>query len=200
LYATTISGNQAKFAAGIYVQGDLTIRNSTISGNRASSMFGGIVAGGFLGTGVFTLDNSTVAFNSHGSNAPGAGIQVRNGAVVNSSIIANNTSFLDGNAYDLDVYFGTITGGYNLIGTANAPLPPGTLSGNPHLGLLADNGGPTFTHALKSASPAIDNGINLHGLAFDQRQAGHPRVIGTSADIGAFELNTNDVIFSDGFD
>jgi len=195
LYATTISGNQSKFDAGIRVGGNATISNSTISGNRASIAYGGIVAYGLL-----TLDNSTVAFNSHNSNGPGAGIQVRYGAVVNSSIVANNTSTLNGNDYDLDVYFGPITGSNNLINTANATLPPGTLSGNPRLVPLADNGGPTFTHALKSRSPAINNGFNLHGFAFDQRQAGHPRVIGTGADIGAFELNTSDVIFFDDFD
>ena len=195
LYATTISGNQAKFAAGIIAGGSLTISNSTISGNRANALYGGIFAGGSL-----TLDNSTVAFNNHGSNAPGAGIHVNSGAVVNSSIVANNTSFLNGSEYDLDADFGPITGSHNLIGTANIALPPGTLGGNPRLGPLADNGGPTFTHALKSGSPAIHNGIDLHGFAFDQRQAGHPRIIGAGADIGAFELNTSDVIFTDGFD
>jgi hypothetical protein len=43
----------------------------------------------------------------------------------------------------------------------------------------------------------------LHGRTdaanADQRGAGFPRVLGVSADIGAFE-GTSDVIFADGFD
>ena len=33
-----------------------------------------------------------------------------------------------------------------------------------------------------------------------QRGSDYPRVIGSSADIGAYELDTNDVIFVNGFD
>ena len=46
----------------------------------------------------------------------------------------------------------TITdNGGNLIGTAAAPI-------DPLLGPLADNGGPTLTHALLAGSPAINRG------------------------------------------
>jgi hypothetical protein len=53
---------------------------------------------------------------------------------------------------------------------------------------LADNGGPTRTHALSSASPAIDAGNNSAGFATDQRGKAFVRVAGARADIGAFEL------------
>ena len=43
-------------------------------------------------------------------------------------------------------------------------------------------------------SPAIDHGANFTQQPFDQR--GVPRVIGSSADIGAFE---SDCLFTDGF-
>ena len=66
---------------------------------------------------------------------------------------------------------------------------------------LQDNGGPTFTHALLAGSPAIDAGSNPDGLDFDQRGSGHPRVVGASADIGAFEAaGPDDTVFMDGFD
>jgi hypothetical protein len=52
---------------------------------------------------------------------------------------------------------------------------------------LADNGGPTHTHALSAGSPAIDAGDNPFGLINDQRGAGFPRTTGAAADIGAFE-------------
>ena len=57
---------------------------------------------------------------------------------------------------------------------------------------LADNGGPTLTHALLSGSNAIDDGINScpdHNgapLATDQRGVARPQ--GNACDIGAFEL------------
>ena len=61
---------------------------------------------------------------------------------------------------------------------------------------LANNGGPTETHALLAGSPAIDSGANPLGLTLDQRGTGFPRAVDmpliTNAntggpDIGAFE-------------
>jgi hypothetical protein len=51
-----------------------------------------------------------------------------------------------------------------------------------------------------SGSPAIDAGNNTDGLAYDQRGAGFPRTSGSSADIGAFEAESGEVIFGNGFD
>ena len=82
---------------------------------------------------------------------------------------------------------------------ATVTLPADTLHDDPLLGALADNGGPTQTLALLPGSPAIDTGNNVAGLATDQRGAGFPRVMGSSADIGAYEV-TADAIFADGFD
>ena len=58
---------------------------------------------------------------------------------------------------------------------------------NPLLGPLANNGGPTLTHALLAGSPAINAGINPLALAFDQRGTGFARSSGVT-DIGAFEV------------
>jgi PKD repeat protein len=51
---------------------------------------------------------------------------------------------------------------------------------------LADNGGPTQTHALLAGSPALNAGSNLLGLSTDQR--GLDRQVGAAVDIGAFEF------------
>ena len=67
-------------------------------------------------------------------------------------------------------------------------------------GALDDNGGPTATHALMAASPAIDAGNNLGGFVFDQRGTGYARIVGARADIGAFEIQPADQLFADGFD
>ena len=86
----------------------------------------------------------------------------------------------------------------NQIGTNAAPL-------DPKLGPLADNGGPTKTHALLAHSPAFDKGnpaFNGTGK-FDQRGIGYPRLIASAVDIGAFEfllpsLSINDVTVNEG--
>ena len=72
--------------------------------------------------------------------------------------------------------------------------PPIILIGDPKLGPLANNGGPTLTHALLSGSIAIDKGDDAICIAkpvnnLDQR--GIPRVsdrlTGSHCDIGAYE-------------
>jgi hypothetical protein len=53
------------------------------------------------------------------------------------------------------------------------------------LGLLADNGGPTLTHALLAGSPAIDAGDNAVCPVTDQRGVTRPQ--GTACDVGSYE-------------
>ena len=73
-------------------------------------------------------------------------------------------------------------GGSNLSDDATCGTIPNTLNGlNPK---LADNGGPTMTHALLAGSSAID-AAGVCGLASDQR--GALRDDGT-CDAGAFEF------------
>src|SRR5206468_3475874 len=56
---------------------------------------------------------------------------------------------------------------------------------DPKLGPLADNSGPTHTHALLAGSPAIDAGSSSGFAATDQRGVARPQ--GGRADIGAYE-------------
>lgn len=157
------------------------IYDSTFSGNV--SAVGTAVYGGDL-----RISNSTIAFNQEiesdaGSSYSGA---VNAGNVyVNSSVIARNRFGADaGN----DIGFVTSLRGTNdLIERSTLPLPAGTLSVNPLLAPLANNGGPTKTHALLNGSPAINRGNNIRHRQYDQRGPGFVRVKGTAADIGAFE-------------
>jgi hypothetical protein len=79
-------------------------------------------------------------------------------------------------------------------GVATHAAAPGDLRNtNPLLAPLADNGGPTPTHALLVGSPAIDAGNSL--LTIDQRGVARPADLagvpnasgGNGSDIGAFE-------------
>ena len=66
----------------------------------------------------------------------------------------------------------------------NAAIEHGTADGQ--IGPLADNGGPTWTHALLPGSPALDAADDAICPATDQRGTARPQ--GPHCDIGAFEL------------
>ena len=207
--ASTIDGNQGStFGGGVFVTGHtdqftrLAIVRSTISGNSASLGGGGVSVGGQFRTYLasFVLHASTIAENT--SAAGGGGLRFRDYTLadVQSSIVAGNTAAANP---DLDADEAlAIYGADNLIDAADPSiaLPADTLHGDPMLLPLADNGGPTRTHALAEGSPAIDAGNNYFDDEFDQRGAGFVRVAGGRADIGAFEVQGADAIFADGFD
>jgi hypothetical protein len=216
----TISGNYASGGGGIFSGGggSLTIRQSTISNNSSSYGHGG---GIYFGTGTLLIENSTISGNatensggalhinevaatvtiSHSTitgntNVAGAtgtgGIRVRTTIQLNNTIVAGNSGFeISGNV--------TSNGG-NFIGNP-AGATGGSLSDKTFqntsttlaqvLGPLANNGGPTLTHALVAGSPAINGGINnaSFGLFTDQRGYG-PRINGTTVDIGSYESGT----------
>ncbi len=52
---------------------------------------------------------------------------------------------------------------------------------------LANNGGPTRTHAQLFGSPSLDSGANPAGLNNDQRGTGYNRQVGSATDMGAYE-------------
>lgn len=190
---STITRNYAGYFAGLIgnvggidIQGSQpsTIVNSTISGNAAGDRLGGVYAYAGL-----TLSNTTIAFNKgvNGWTTPRTpgGVQAYYGPLtMNSTIISNN--YASGNEYDLYA-FGVVSGTNNLV-MISSNSPPGTLTADPDLQPLADNGGPTKTHALLATSVAIDAGNNVGGASTDQRGAGFARVGGAQADIGAFEF------------
>ncbi len=208
---STISGNTANGGGGggggIENLGNLTVTNSTVSSNLVPN---GNNNGGGIRTdlGNATITNGTITNNSAAGASSASGI-FRQGATVTlrNSIIAANQN----NATQPDVVASGGTGitsnGYNLIGNRGTVAFAGTgdQSGtgaaplNPQLGALANNGGPTATHALLGASPALDKGDNTgSGQTTDQRGAGFSRTVDLAGitnaadgtDIGAYEAAT----------
>lgn len=179
---------------------DLLIENSTISGNRlqagASQPAGGLGSG--LGLKYLSSEPGTITLNS-----TIVGGNTSTGSFVNSfGTYGSFPALRDLNIGTPDPTDAlTIAGANNLVTTVDSriTLPGDTLSSNPQLAPLANQGGvvsgaaggsgtaPNQTMALYQGSPAIDTGNNLNNLDYDQRGIGYPRVTGASADIGAFE-------------
>ena len=162
------------------------IVNTTVSGNRAKIEGGGVVA-----SGVVTITHSTITRNSAG--AGGGALWVRGKAhVINTIIAGNSRSSGDCAVFTQGGHVGQgklLTNSGNWIGDGSCDP---AFSGDPLLGVLVDNGGPTLTHALAGGSPAIDAVACI--LATDGR--GEPRpgassTADTMCDIGAFEWQGN---------
>ena len=201
---STISGNSATGdGGGIYHSGtSLTISGSTISGNTATGNGGGIVN---FGANPINITNSTIS----GNTATGNGGGIVNGGTLTlaSSTVYGNQGALGSNIYNSGplsskstivangncAQFGTVTslgGNLDSGNTCGFGTGPGDqVSVNPLLGPLANNGGPTLTHALLTNSPAINAAGNGGCPATDQRGTTRPQ--GPVCDIGAFELVDN---------
>jgi CSLREA domain-containing protein len=163
---STISDNSsASPGAGIAVRSPgttLTLSNSTVSGNLSELDGGGIS----LQQATVNLRSTTVTNNTAdlpgGTAGDGGGLKVDSGTVNSqNSIIAGNFD-LSGGAPDCSAAAsGFVSGGYNLIGSAQGCTwtQNNDLFGiGANLGPLASNGGPTQTHLLLTGSPALNSG------------------------------------------
>jgi large repetitive protein len=198
-------GNTANYGAGIHnYSGTFHISNSTLEDNVSEIHGGGILSAG----GVLTLMNSTLSNNkANGTSSEGGGIAISGGTsvITNSTFYGNHGQYGGGisNRGDL-TYINTIIAGsvgysdcisefgtihssstHNLVEDGSCFVAT-NLEGDPKLGPLADNGGPTLTHALLSGSSAIDAGHNGYCTTTDQRGVSRPQ--GAGCDIGAYEL------------
>ena len=178
-----VAGNRSGFAGGGIATGsNLTLSNSTLSGNTASDGGGGL----YLDGSQADIRNSTIAGNS-ASFGGGMLLGGDSGAqaTLTNTIIAGNTGA------DCETFGTALNSNHSLDSDGSCGLTgtgdlPGT---NPLLGPLANNGGPTDTQALLAGSPAIDAGGSVGCPATDQRGISRPQ--GPACDIGAFELEMN---------
>jgi CSLREA domain-containing protein len=202
---STLADNRAKAlnsgGGGLSVEeGSATITNSTFSGNRTDGVGGGgiaLITSNW--TGALEIRNSTITNNQapNGNGGGVAGLSSLGLVSFSSSIIAGNSGTI---SRDLAFLNPTAIGGNNnLIGAndtsnvflagINDPLLVGTEASpvDPGLYPLANNGGPTPTHALRVGSKALNAGNDDFLLGTDQRGGSFLRVLGGQADIGAFE-------------
>jgi hypothetical protein len=190
---STISGNDAGLSGGIggggmAVAGTTTIINSTITGNSAGPFGGGGIAISVSGT--TTLVYATVVDNSapFGANVGRLGSLVSFGSVV---------ALTQGSGINCAVLVGgTTSHGYNFSDDASCGFTAATdqqTAGNPNLGALANNGGPTQTRLPQPGSNLINaiptgscQADGASGIATDQRGVHRPQ--GAGCDIGSVEV------------
>jgi len=199
--SSTFNGNSTgRYGGAIYSNSTLDVLDSTFTANTTTAAGSGGGAIYQTGGGTSTVTYATIAGNS--GQAFGGGIYNEGSAsatvILSRSIIANNTN---GNCD------GVLTsGGYNVwFGATSCPFSgSGDGAGNPMLGALANNGGPTQTMAPAAGSAAI-NRVPLAQCAYpyDQRGAVRPQptLPAGGCDSGALEAgSTIDLIFADGYD
>jgi predicted outer membrane repeat protein len=193
---STISGNMATNgnAGGIYAY-TLAMTNSTVGGNSSSTSGGGVYA-----------QNVTLLFCTIAENMAPFASGVGMGTVLVTPTSTAMATLIYGNNSGSDVDSSnarTLAGDHNLIGSFSHNISPVNtpLSCDPMLDVLADNGGPTQTYALKAGSCAIDAGpvFPPGTIPSDQRGSQYARRVGAATDIGAYEVQKDDRIFYDGF-
>jgi len=146
--------------AGISIEGQLTMVNSTVSDNFVKNfLFGGPAdVAEIENSGQITLNNVTIGE---------LGLRNEGTVLFQNTLIAGTCT-------------GTIQSlGHNLIADATGCTLLGDSTGNligvdPRLGLLQDNGGSTETRAPLPGSPAIDAGNEATCEATDQRGISRP--------------------------
>lgn len=160
---SALTGNRTtglSASGGGLAAGDVTITQSTVSGNSTEES--GSPGGGVYATGRMNLNQSTVT-NNRAMRSSGGGVHHAAGdsqapLEINSSILSGNRA--GENGADLTPSVDAAAVSYSLVGAGVAVKagPGNIVTDDPKLGALADNGGPTQTHALLPGSPAIDSG------------------------------------------
>jgi hypothetical protein len=147
----TVTGGQGQ-GGGIFVNGTLTLNDSTVSGNGNAGGSGG----GIFVNGTLTLNKSTIS-NNDASGSVGGGIANLSGTLtVNNSTINGNTASQGGGIYSVgvlsvsnstvsansafDAFFNAFGGGI-ANGAGTATVTNSTVSANTAAGALADGGG-----------------------------------------------------------
>ena len=186
LTGSTVSANSATGAdgrgGGIYaVTGEVHVTNSTLSGNAAAVAGGGV----YTSTGDVFLRHATVVGNS----AP-TGANIGTGEDLDSfgSIVAT----AGGGGTDCAIAGTTISSGFNVGGDTSCGFGAGpgdqTNVGDPQLGPLADNGGPTRTMLPLGTSPAAGAvpAASCTVVTVDQRGVARPG--GIDCEAGSVEI------------
>jgi CSLREA domain-containing protein len=223
VYDSTIANNDANRTGGIRNEGQMNLRNTTVSGNVAHSSeagTGGISQNGFAVLYNVTVTNNTGVGNNAGSFR-GGGLQTTAGntTVLKNSIIAGNHGGTGPNDC-----VGALSGDskYNLIGDPNGCIITlflntyASYNGTPaclqewaefsdmtavacldpvdaQLGPLGNNGGPTQTHLPAALSKALEKGYSFPPPAVDACEGRDQRGVPRPQGSGVCDLGAVEV-------
>ncbi len=183
---TTFAYNVSTFSGAIFNTGTITtIQNSTFSNNVMGGE-GAIFNEATIGT----ILNCTFSENTAG----------RDGAAISNedTITSLENSLFHNNGIEGCTNSGTFSVSTNNLSDSDDNFCPGIASNltTNTVGILADNGGKTLTHALLQGSEAINAAIA--GTTGDQRDFAANGI----RDIGAFEFEglDPDIVFMNGFE
>jgi len=207
---STISNNNGPVGAGgAGSLGTIVVEDSTISGNSAINSG----AGGVGAVGAITIINSTIVDNDAGSIGGGGIFSDTSVTLVYATVVHNGAT---GGAANLvtptlrsfasvvalaqngaaNCHTGTTSSSYSFSDDGSCLYAASTDrqdAGDPELGPLAANGGPTLTRAPIPTSPLVDviepeacHDDGASGITTDQRGVTRPQ--GAGCDIGAVEI------------
>lgn len=189
---STITGNAAGRGGGISNEGSLNLDSSTIVQNRARNSSGGglrnigdatiartLIANNeaAFGGGIFNFSDANLfLLSSTISGNSSRGLQNYGSAHITGSTITNNYAFTGSGiatfssaetvTISSSIVAGNLGPGSEIVGGFSES--ESIIGGDPRLGSLADNGGPTQTHALLPGSPALGAGGGpLHYYRFE---------------------------------
>lgn len=197
----TFEGNEAgRDGGGGFLRGEVEVRNSTFAGNLAAR--DGFGKGGGLHVSVFNPISQVISTSTFFGNSArtGGGVYLTSGEMTQCTVIGNTGI---GSAGGVDVNFSVGNPrpilSYSIVAGNQAPtdpdvsqervlvLPNNLIGGEPMLGPLQDNGGPTATMIPLAGSPAINPEGGRTGEPYETDQRGYFRTIAGIADLGAVE-------------
>ncbi|GIW43126.1 MAG: hypothetical protein KatS3mg077_0408 [Candidatus Binatia bacterium] len=197
---STLSSNFAGFGGGISnaPDGSVNLSNSTLSGNNADRVGGGIRNEGTVNASFVTIARNQLLNNGNAIRGGGISISANSTFNVKNSIVGLNTVPAGATGANCSILSGGIVAatGKNLAtdGSCGSGF---TNTSALNLGVpLGNNGGPTQTHALLSGSAAIDavtdcTDVDDNSVSEDQRGVARPQDgDGDSTalcDVGAYE-------------
>lgn len=181
LQDTTLSGGvTGANGGGVYSFGQLRIEGCTVTGNYSGYAGGGVS--------IITYFNNTMALHKNlitGNTATGSGDEIGWSNYYSSLLVDDSNLFGHNGVSTATALDGFSAGITNITATSDGNDP--TALADILDTALANNGGPTLTHALVTGSPAF-NAAGVCGLATDQRGVSRPQ--GIACDIGALEVES----------
>lgn len=178
---------------------ELAVVDSTLSGDQADVRGGAIAAAPAIGTEIAIVVRSTTITACEAGEGGGLWLDSSSGIVTVDAASSALVDNLGSAAPDCAPAQASVDStGHNAFGALACMVTGGAgtdlLAVAALLAPLADNGGPTMTHALDPTSPLRNAGdpagcVDEEGLLLDTDQRGEDRHAEGVCDIGAFELS-----------